>query len=492
MAKSIMFVGTNSSAGKSFFATAMCRVLSDCGYKVSPFKSQNMALNSYIDDNGLEFGRAQAIQSFAARKIPDARMNPVLLKPTSDKKSEVVLIGKKVDLYDAKKYYQVKSKYIPYIKKAYYELSCEVDVMVLEGAGSPAEINLLDNDFVNMGMSEIAKAPVILVADIDKGGVFASIYGTVMLTPEKWRKNYKGIIINKFRGEKSILDSGIEQIEKMLDIPIISVMPYIDIDIEEEDSLTNRLRKTPLTSQGVNITILKLPNLSNFTEFSPLNAIDDVNVNYIRCDEKIPQSTDLLIIPASKNIFDDLNIINSTNMGEDIKMFSKCGKILCIGNGLELLCKKIDDKANIYSNGDCVNALGLFDATICTSSQYVAKKTLKIFNKKNLLENVPDEIIISFIKKGVIFSDDYIMKLNDEIVGVQNNNCIGIYGFSIFENADFVNAILNNIRDKKGLEKKSKSLNYSEYRENQIVKLASEFKKYVDVDKLMKIIYEGI
>ena len=156
MAKSIMFVGTNSSAGKSFFATAMCRVLSDCGYKVSPFKSQNMALNSYIDDNGLEFGRAQAIQSFAARKIPDARMNPVLLKPTSDKKSEVVLIGKKVDLYDAKKYYQVKSKYIPYIKKAYYELSCEVDVMVLEGAGSPAEINLLDNDFVNMGMSEIA------------------------------------------------------------------------------------------------------------------------------------------------------------------------------------------------------------------------------------------------------------------------------------------------------------------------------------------------
>ena len=216
MSKSIMFVGTNSSAGKSLFVTAMCRVLYNRGYRVAPFKSQNMALNSYIDKDGNEFGRAQAIQAFACKIDPSVYMNPILLKPNSDRKSQVILLGKKDEIYDAKTYYQIKSKYLPHIKFAYEKLKEENDVIVLEGAGSPAEINLLDGDFVNMGMSEIAKSPVILVADIDKGGVFASIYGTIMLTPPKWRSNYKGIIINKFRGDVSILQSGIEQIEEML------------------------------------------------------------------------------------------------------------------------------------------------------------------------------------------------------------------------------------------------------------------------------------
>ena len=167
-------------------------------------------------------------------------MNPILLKPRSDKKSEIILLGKKVDVYDAKEYYKIKSKYLPYIKQAYRELSESSDVVVIEGAGSPAEINLLDGDFVNMGMAQIAGSPVILVADIDKGGVFASIYGTIMLTPSKWKKYYKGIIINKFRGDKEILDSGIKEIENLLQVPVLAVMPYIDVDIEEEDSITNK------------------------------------------------------------------------------------------------------------------------------------------------------------------------------------------------------------------------------------------------------------
>lgn len=240
MSKNIMFVGTSSSAGKSFFVTAMCRVLSDMGYEVSPFKSQNMSSNSYIDEENNEFAIAQAIQAFAARKKPEIRINPILLKPKSDKSSQVILLGKKVETYNAKSYYKNKSKYLPYVKQSFNELSKENDIIVLEGAGSPAEINLLDGDFVNMGMAEIANSPVILVADIDRGGVFASIYGTIMLTPQKWRKYYKGIVINKFRGDKDILDSGIKQIQELTAIPILAVMPYLDVDIEQEDSLIDK------------------------------------------------------------------------------------------------------------------------------------------------------------------------------------------------------------------------------------------------------------
>lgn len=482
MSKSIMFVGTNSSAGKSLFVTAMCRVLSDKGYKVAPFKSQNMALNSYIDSEGNEFGRAQAIQAFACRKSPSVYMNPILLKPNSDRKSQVIVLGKKDEIHDAKTYYQVKSKYIPYIKYAYDKLQEENDIIVLEGAGSPAEINLLEGDFVNMGMSEIAKSPVILVADIDKGGVFASIYGTIMLTPTKWRKNYKGIIINKFRGDVSILQSGIDQIEEMLGIKVISVMLYIDVDIEEEDSLDFRRGHTKYYDDKINISILKLKNLSNFTELSPLKVIQDVNLNYVEpCD--LDHSTDLLIIPASRNVMDDIRYMEGL---ENIVSFSKYGNIISIGNAVEFLSDKI------FHDGIITKGLGIFDAKVQHCEEIIIKKKITFEKRENLLSNVDEKLEMNYVKSSNIHTNDVLYEDDDGIIALQKDNTVAFCGYGIFENTRFINQILNNIRLKKNMKDKAEIVDFSVYREEQIKKLSMEFEKYVDIKKLEEIIENGL
>jgi cobyric acid synthase cobQ len=482
MSKSIMFVGTNSSAGKSLFVTAMCRVLYNRGYRVAPFKSQNMALNSYIDKDGNEFGRAQAIQAFACRINPSVYMNPILLKPNSDRKSQVILLGKKDEVYDAKTYYQIKSKYLPHIRLAYEKLEEENDVIVLEGAGSPAEINLLDGDFVNMGMSEIAKSPVILVADIDKGGVFASIYGTIMLTPLKWRSNYKGIIINKFRGDVSILQSGIEQIEEMLGIKVISVMPYIDVDIEEEDSLNFKKKSIKYEDEKINISILKLKNLSNFTDISPLKIMPDININYVQPNE-IDQKTDLLIIPASKNVIDDLN---SMSGWENIKNYARYGNIIAVANGVEFLCQEINDE-EIITRG-----IGIFDAKVKHCKEKIVRKEIVFEKRAGLLENIDEKLEINYVKTSDIQTKDVLYEDDDGVIALQKGNTVAFCGFGIFENSKFINQIINNIRARKNMKENREVIDFSEYREEQIAKLAEEFERYVDIDELEKIINNGL
>ncbi len=482
MSKSIMFVGTNSSAGKSLFVTAMCRVLYNRGYRVAPFKSQNMALNSYIDKDGNEFGRAQAIQAFACKIDPSVYMNPILLKPNSDRKSQVILLGKKDEIYDAKTYYQIKSKYLPHIKFAYEKLEEENDVIVLEGAGSPAEINLLDGDFVNMGMSEIAKSPVILVADIDKGGVFASIYGTIMLTPPKWRSNYKGIIINKFRGDVSILQSGIEQIEEMTGIKVISVMPYVDVDIEEEDSLNFKKKVIKYEDDKLNISILKLKNLSNFTDISPLKIMPDININYVLPNE-IDKKTDLLIIPASKNVTDD---IKSMSGWENIKNYARYGNIIAVGNGVEFLCQEINDE-EITTRG-----LGIFDAKAKHCKEKILRKEIVLEKRTGLLENIDKKLEINYVKTSDIKTKDVLHEDSDGVVAIQKGNTVAFCGFGIFENTSFINQILNNIRISKNIKENREVIDFSVYREEQIAKLAEEFERYVDIDELEKIIKNGL
>ena len=237
MVKSLMVQGTASDAGKSIIAAGLCRIFKQDGLEVVPFKSQNMALNSFITKKGDEMGRAQVVQAEAAGKEPDVRMNPVLLKPTSDRKSQVVFLGRVLRDMDAVEYHEYKQQLLPKIKEVYDELGAENDIIVIEGAGSPAEINLNDRDIVNMGMAKLVDAPVILVADIDKGGVFASIYGTIELMPPEDRKRIKGVIINKFRGDVALLQSGIDMIEELTQVPVIGVVPYAQLDIDSEDSV---------------------------------------------------------------------------------------------------------------------------------------------------------------------------------------------------------------------------------------------------------------
>ena len=278
MAKNLMIQGTMSNAGKSIITAGILRVLKQDGYNAAPFKSQNMALNSYITADGLEMGRAQVMQAEAAGIAPCVEMNPILLKPTSDVGSQVIVNGTPFKNMPAKEYFQYKKKLIPDILKAYDTLDRKYDVIVLEGAGSPAEINLKKDDIVNMGMAELVDAPVLLVGDIDRGGVFAQLVGTIMLLEEKERRRVKGLVMNKFRGDRKILEPGIKQLYDICPIPVAGVIPYVRLDIEDEDSLASRLETSDsdVSGEKLDIVVIRLPHISNFTDFNALERLPEV------------------------------------------------------------------------------------------------------------------------------------------------------------------------------------------------------------------------
>ena len=269
MARCIMVQGTMSSAGKSLLAAGLCRIFKQDGLRCAPFKSQNMALNSFITKDGLEMGRAQVMQAQAAGVEPDVRMNPILLKPTGDTGSQVIVNGEVLGQMSAADYFRMKKTLIPHILKAYDELAAQYDVIVLEGAGSPAEINLKVDDIVNMGLAKLVNAPVLLAGDIDRGGVFAQLYGTVALLEPEERARVKGLILNKFRGDVEILRPGLAQLEALTGVPVTGVVPWMELDVDDEDSLAPRLGRTAAPA-AVDVAVIRLPHISNFTDFSPL------------------------------------------------------------------------------------------------------------------------------------------------------------------------------------------------------------------------------
>ena len=280
MAKAIMIQGTMSNAGKSLVAAGLCRIFKQDGYKVAPFKAQNMALNSFITREGLEMGRAQVTQAEAAGVEPSVLMNPILLKPTNDTSSQVIVNGEVMDNLSAADYYKRKRDLVAAVKDSYDKLATEHDIIVLEGAGSPAEINLKENDIVNMYMAKLAKAPVLLVGDIDRGGVFASIVGTMQLFEPEERELVKGILINKFRGDRSILQPGLDQLSEIIQKPIAGVIPYMHLDIDDEDSLTERFTRKGEAGL-VDLAVIRVPRISNFTDFNVLESMPGVTVRYV-------------------------------------------------------------------------------------------------------------------------------------------------------------------------------------------------------------------
>ena len=287
MAKNIMIQGTMSNAGKSLLTAGLCRVFRQDGYKVAPFKSQNMALNSFITADGGEMGRAQVVQAEAAGIAPDVRMNPILLKPTTDVGSQVIVNGVVQGNMKAMEYYRRKREFVPAVLDAYNSLASEYDIIVIEGAGSPAEINLKDEDIVNMGLAELVDAPVLLVGDIDRGGVFAQLYGTVALLEEKERRRVKGTVVNKFRGDRAILQPGIDMLEKLCGVPVAGVVPYLHVDIDDEDSLSTRFQRDD-TRKAIDIAVVRLPRISNFTDISPLERFPNVSVRYVEKPAELP------------------------------------------------------------------------------------------------------------------------------------------------------------------------------------------------------------
>ena len=297
MAKCIMIQGTMSNVGKSLLVTALCRIFRQDGYRVAPFKGQNMALNSCITSKGLEMSRAQAVQAEAAGLEPDPRMNPVLLKPSSDTGSQLIVNGRPRGHYQAADYFKLKPGLIPEVLAAYHSLAAEQDIIVIEGAGSPAEINLGKDCFVNMGLAELVNAPVLLVGDIDRGGVFAQLYGTVALLEEEERARIVGTIINKFRGDVSLLRPGLGQLEKLTGVPVLGVVPYLRVDIDDEDSQSPRLERK---SHGapVDIAVIRLPHIANFADLAPLERHPALGVRYV---ERVTElgGPDLVILPQT-------------------------------------------------------------------------------------------------------------------------------------------------------------------------------------------------
>ena len=357
MAKAIMVQGTMSNAGKSLLAAGLCRIFKQDGYRVAPFKSQNMALNSFITEDGLEMGRAQVMQAEAAGIKPSVLMNPILLKPTNDVGSQVIVNGEVLGTMSARDYFKYKKTLVPDVMKAYNALAEENDIIVIEGAGSPAEINLKTEDIVNMGMAKMAKAPVLLVGDIDRGGVFAQLYGTVELLEPDEREMVKGLIINKFRGDKTILDPGVEMLEEKCGIPVVGVAPYLDIQVEDEDSLTDRFDRNQEIGQ-IDIAVIRVPRISNFTDFNPLESIPGVSLRYVKHASDL-KNPDVIMLPGTKNTMEDLLWMRQNGLEAAVLKKAAEGKVIFgVCGGYQMLGESLSDPDHVEAGGE-IKGMGL-------------------------------------------------------------------------------------------------------------------------------------
>ena len=351
-AKCIMVQGTMSGAGKSLLCAALCRIFAQDGYSVAPFKSQNMALNSFVTRDGLEMGRAQVVQAQAAGMEPDVRMNPILLKPSSDVGSQVIVNGEVRGQMPAAAYFKLKKSLIPDILAAYDSLAEEVDIIVIEGAGSPAEINLKADDIVNMGLAKLVDAPVLLAGDIDRGGVFAQLYGTVELLEPAERARIKGLVINKFRGDAAILKPGLTMLEEKTHLPVLGVVPYLRVDIEDEDSLSSRLESNTAI-KPLDAAILRLPHISNFTDFMPLEQHPLLSVRYVQSPRQLG-APDVVILPGTKNTIDDLLWLRQCGLETALlKLAAKGTPVLGVCGGYQMLGHTLADPDGEESGTPC-------------------------------------------------------------------------------------------------------------------------------------------
>ncbi len=495
-AKSIMITGTMSSAGKSFITAGLCRIFKQDGFRTAPFKAQNMALNSYITSEGLEIGRAQAMQSESAGIEPDVRMNPILLKPVSNKGSQVIVNGEVYGTMSATEYYKHKKEFIPHIMKSYNSLAEEFDIIVLEGAGSPAEINLKAVDIVNMGMAKMSKSPVILAGDIDRGGVFASLYGTVALMDDEEREMIKGLIINKFRGDISILQSGLDMIENLTGKTMLGTIPYIDIDLDDEDSLSERF-KNKKDNADVDIAIIRLPRISNFTDFNIFETDANVSLRYVSSVSQLG-NPDMIIIPGTKNTISDLQWLRQSGLEASILKKSSQGVIVWgICGGFQMLGNEISDPYNI-ENGGTVKGMGLLDIkTVFEKNKVRSRTSAKINNINGIMKNLSGKNADGYeIHMGVTENCgnaiDFTMFENGNIDGYMNyeGTVFGTYLHGIFDSisSDIISCIMKN----KGIDKKSEKIDFRAYKEKQYDILADELRKALDIQKIYEIIEKGI
>lgn len=502
MAKAIMIQGTMSNAGKSLLAAGLCRIFKQDGYRVAPFKSQNMALNSFITKEGLEMGRAQVMQAEAAGMEPSVLMNPILLKPTNDTGSQVIVNGEVLANMNARDYFKYKKQLIPDILKAYQTLSKGYDIIVIEGAGSPAEINLKEDDIVNMGMAKMAKAPVLLVGDIDRGGVFAQLVGTIMLLSEDEKELVKGLVINKFRGDKTILDPGIEMLENISGRQVVGVTPYMDIDVEDEDSLTERIAADKEVKQ-IDIAVIRLPRISNFTDFNIFESIDGVSVRYVQHVGQL-KNPDMIILPGTKNTMRDLLWMRQSGMEAAIlKAKEKECVIFGVCGGYQMLGTSISDPEHVEEGG-CIRGMGLLPMETVFAGEKTRTRVDGTFGSVDGILNGLSGIAFSGyeIHMGRTTLDEKLKPLTflgDTVSGVSKpdgafgNGVYGSYVHGIFDKEEVAKAVVLSLAKAKGADMfQAETMDYAAYKEQQYDKLADILRKHLDMTKIYEILEAGV
>lgn len=492
--QNLMIVGTASGVGKSATVTALCRIFQKDGYRVCPFKSQNMALNSYVTKDGEEMGRAQAVQAEAIGLEPQVWMNPILLKPSSNKKIQIIIEGKSIGNLTGPVYHQFKKALVPRLVEIYQTIENNYDISVLEGAGSPAEINMLEEDISNFGMAKIADAPVLLVADIDKGGVFASIYGTIMLLSKDDRKRVKGVLINKFRGNPEVLQRGVEKIEELTGVPVLGILPYGNFDLEEEDSLTEKYKrkkektKNKEEQKKINIAIIQVKHLSNMTDFDVLRRLEEVELYLVSRPEDLGEE-DIIILPGSKNTIEDYLDLQQRGFIKKIKKAVVAGKMLIgICGGFQMLGKKIEDPYEVETEAGSVETLGLLPmTTVLEKGKYLSQYIGVFVEVKDALKKMEGVSVKAYeIHQGISHSSSKDCMGEDRIVSLVEGNVWGTYLHGIFDNSDFVEKLLESFQEEKGMGRKHTE-NFDDYRERQWQSLEDMYRQHANIEKIYEI-----
>ena len=487
MAKVIMVQGTMSNAGKSLVVAGLCRVFKQDGYRVAPFKSQNMALNSFVTEDGLEMGRAQVVQAEAAGIKPDVAMNPILLKPTNDVGSQVIVNGEVLGNMNARDYFKYKKQLIPDIQKAFKKLEEMADIIVIEGAGSPAEINLKDDDIVNMGMAKMVGAPVLLVGDIDRGGIFAQLLGTLMLLEEDELELVKGLVINKFRGDKTILDPGIEILEERGQKPVVGVVPYTYLQIEDEDSLTERFDSA---KQGlIDIAVIRYPRISNFTDLNSFEQIDSVSVRYVTSVNEL-KNPDMIILPGSKNTMGDLKWLRESGLETAVKKMAERIPVFGICGGYQMLGKSIADPDHAEEGGE-MRGMELLPIDTVLLPQ---KTRRQVEGRLNEVEGIFAGLSGQDYTGYEIHMGDTVSDQGEKLPQlVRHGNVYGTYIHSIFDKGGIVTEIVKTLAKNKGIDlEKDNAIDYAELKEREYDKLADVIRSSMDMDAVYGMLRESL
>ncbi|MBW2615049.1 MAG: cobyric acid synthase [Deltaproteobacteria bacterium] len=495
MARAIMFLGTGSDVGKSIVATAFCRIFKRRGFHVAPFKAQNMSNNSYVTVEGGEIGRAQAVQAEAAGVLPSIHMNPILLKPSTELGSQIILHGEVFGQMDASAYHDFKPGLKKAVMESYDRLVEEYELIVMEGAGSCCEMNLKENDLVNFPMAKAVGAPCILIADIDRGGVFAQIIGTYNLMTRKERGLTLGFLINKFRGDPGLFSSGIEYIEKKTGKPVLGLVPfYKDILIDSEDSVAVQEDKRAFKSVGpgtVNVAVVKLPSISNFTDIEILQREPDVVINYLFRPRELSGEYDCLILPGAKNVMEDAVWLSRTGWKRAIKEFAKAGKrVLGICGGYQLLGERIRDPLGVESNREEVKGIGLLPVTTTLEGQKIVRRVMgmclqnqkrvsgyEIHMGRSRHTGLDGEPFLKIHPPGDknAWADGWVL---------DSGRVAGTYVHGILDSPGFRGEFLNTLRRKKGLKERT-SRQGRLARFHQYDRLADHFEAHCDVEKII-------